>query len=536
MLTLSCAQNKFDEEAIYAEDILVSVCAGLVTVGRNSKVIRLVHYTTQGYFERKRSELSPRSKLEIHIEIVKACITYLELDDLRSDELTRGEEHIEVSGKLRASYPFLDYAGGHWGHHARGYTEYHVGDMIYRLLQDCSTLRLACDLIDDTGFRNFGPRPGLTLLIHFGLKHIISHANICGDSCPTCAIRYRDDTLVFLLTERDANWYDSGEAFTGAGSFFELEGKENMVRLLADQGVMVDCSVDSGEFLLTRSLLKYSGAERLEPTLTLLQLGATFDLQNITYYTPLMCAIIGGDKWGVRALINARVDVNQKNRRGRDALNYAALARHEAVVTPLLDAGADIHSRDEEGMTALCAACQGGNKNIVKLLLEKGADISAQDRHGRTPVSIATEGGQETLIQLLLNHGTEGHVEDDVDSEAGAVLDKAQLNTVWDFFSRDHEVGSSGHKVIESIRRETIRRGIDKTGPAFLDAYFEHKAKQKNSASVEEHGTESSIRDEALLDAYSKTKATDKDSTSVEEQETASSKPDGSTLRTDRAL
>lgn len=530
MLTLSCAQNKFDEEAIYAEDILVSVCAGLVTVDRNSKVIRLVHYTTQGYFERKRSELSPRSQLEIHIEIAKVCITYLELDDLRSDELTHEEEHIEVSDELRAKYPFLDYAGGHWGHHARGYTEYYVGNMIYRLLQNYSTLRLACDIIDDTGFWNFGPIPGMTLLIHFGLEHLISHVRLCSDSCLTCAIRYRDDTLVFLLTDRDANWYDDGEHFTNAGfSTYELEGKEDIVRLLADKGVMVDFSVDSGEFLLARSLLKYSGAERCEPMLTLLKLGATFDPQNITYYTPLMCAVIGGDKWDVYDLLDVGVDVNEKNQRGRDALNYAALARHEAVVIPLLDAGADIHSRDEEGMTALCAACQGGNRNIVKLLLKKGADISVQDTYGRTPVSIATEGGQETLIQLLLNHGIEGHVEDDVDSKAGVEINRAQFRIMWDFLSRDYEVGSSNHKIVESVRRDSIRLGLDKTVPAFLAACFEH------TTSFEEHGTESSIPDEAFLDAYSKTKATEKDSTSAEEQETASSKPDDSTLRTDRA-
>ena len=34
------------------KDVLVSVCAGLVTIDRESNIIRLVHYTTEEFFER----------------------------------------------------------------------------------------------------------------------------------------------------------------------------------------------------------------------------------------------------------------------------------------------------------------------------------------------------------------------------------------------------------------------------------------------------------------------------------------------------
>ena len=37
---------------LFEEAILVSVCAGLVTIEPQSRIVRLIHYTTQQYFER----------------------------------------------------------------------------------------------------------------------------------------------------------------------------------------------------------------------------------------------------------------------------------------------------------------------------------------------------------------------------------------------------------------------------------------------------------------------------------------------------
>lgn len=497
-LAVQPGEKNFNEEAVDAGDELVSVCAGLVTVDRESQIIRLVHHTTQHYFERVRSEMSPRSQLDIHIEMAKACITYLEFDDFESEGFTHGEKYIEVSDQLRSRYPFLDYAGRYWGHHARGYTEYHVGNMIVRLMESELRIRLACDLIDDTlGTWDFGPMPALTVLVHFGLTHIVSET-VRFDENPDlkCAIRYRHETLVFFLVEQSADWHDSGEYIGRAEcSPFNLEGNEAMVRLLADKGVMVDFGVDNGGFLFIWSSFKSMDVEG-EPMRTLLELGAKFDPQNITYYTQLMCAVLGGDIFDVRNLLAGGVDVNEKNQRGRDALIYAALARHEAVVKSLLEAGADVHSRDEDGMTALCAACQGGNKKIVKLLLEHGADIAAQDRCGRTPISIATESGHASLSLLLDGQGSDGHSEHEVEGTE-ATMNEAQIGALLHLFIRDRDVGLPGNKLVEAARRGALKLGLDKTLPPIVDAYLKERAKKKDSGRVEEEQTEPSKSDDS---------------------------------------
>ena len=482
MLTPTHAQANFDEEAIYPEDVLVSVCAGLVTVDRKSHVIRLVHYTTQDYFDHVRSEMFPI----VQAEITEACLSYLLLDDFDSDEFTRGEGHIEVSNELHSRYPFLEYAGRHWGHHARGYTEYWVGEMIYRLVGSELRCHLACDLIDDSGIKNFGPRPTLTILVYFGLEHTINLLpNLDADPCPTCAIRYREDIIVFFLVERDTYLHDTGELFPLSLSFFELEGNEDMVRLLADKGITMDLSVDNGEFLFNMSWLK-SGTEGREPMLTLLELGATFNPQNITYYTPLMCTVIEwGNSFNILKLLRSGVSVSEKNEHGRDALIYAALARHEAVVRPLLEAGADVDSRDEYGMTALSAACEGGNAEIVKVLLEHGADVSAQDKDGRTPMSIATGSGNAILVRLLRGEGM-----DDYPKRAFIPGTRDRWNAVWHLIKGGDSIGSPEYKPVEVARPGAVRRGYDKTVPAWVDEYLKMKAREKDFISDDEEDPE----------------------------------------------
>ncbi len=512
MLTLESPQKKFDNEGIYSEDRLVSICAGLVAVDRHSQIIRLVHYTTQGYFERLRSEMSSRDRLEIQIEITKTCITYLELDDFECDEYTHGEEHIDVSPELCWEYPFLDYAGKLWGHHARGWAEHHAGDMIYHLLLSYSRLRLACDLIGDSRIRHFGPIPELAVLVYFGLEHLVSHFKNMDESfvnevtCLRCAIRYRDGTLVFFLVERDTDWFDSGKYVTMLSSF-ELDKNETMVRLLADLGAVVDLSVDNGDFLFTRSLVKYPGADRREPISTLLELGATFDHQNITYYTPLMCAVLGGDLWGVLKLLKGGVVVNEKNEHGRDALIYAALARYEKVVRPLLEAGVDVHSRDEYGMTALCAACEGGNLKIVKVLVERGANISAQDKSGRTPISIATEDGHARVIELLRGQGVDPYLQ----SQLVPGMD-APHNLYWHRIKPDGSVSMPQYKPVVPAQPGAPTRGYDEAVPAWVQTYFEgKKAHENDSASDEEQESEPSKSDDSTKDEGQETEPSKSD-------------------------
>ena len=102
---------ELDKENIREIEDMVSVCAGLVTVDEESNIIRLVHYTTQEYFERTQKI----GFLMRRRDIATTCVTYLSLDDFETGFCPTDEEFEE---RLRSN-PLYDYAARNWGHHAR---------------------------------------------------------------------------------------------------------------------------------------------------------------------------------------------------------------------------------------------------------------------------------------------------------------------------------------------------------------------------------------------------------------------------------
>lgn len=75
---------------------MVSACAGLVTSDEESRIIRLVHYTTQEYFERTQTSWFPNAQ----DDITKVCITYLSFNIYKRGFCQAGiefEERLEVN-------------------------------------------------------------------------------------------------------------------------------------------------------------------------------------------------------------------------------------------------------------------------------------------------------------------------------------------------------------------------------------------------------------------------------------------------------
>ena len=99
--------TEFDPENLLSPRSQIDVCAGLVVIDPRSQIIRLVHYTTQEYFDKKRSRLFE----DAEIDISTACLTYLSYDFF-----TEFPGEGLVSETLR-SHPFLGYAAFSWVFH-----------------------------------------------------------------------------------------------------------------------------------------------------------------------------------------------------------------------------------------------------------------------------------------------------------------------------------------------------------------------------------------------------------------------------------
>jgi hypothetical protein len=110
-LAVEINESQLDKDNIPQVEDIVSVCAGLVTVDEESSIIRLVHYTTQEYFDRTRGKWFPTADTNI----ATICVTYLSFDEFESG-ICQNDEHFEE--RLRSNQLY-NYASHNWGYHAR---------------------------------------------------------------------------------------------------------------------------------------------------------------------------------------------------------------------------------------------------------------------------------------------------------------------------------------------------------------------------------------------------------------------------------
>ena len=158
---------ELDEDNMPDVEDVVSVCAGLVAVDEESKIIRLVHYTTQEFLERVRLEWSPNAPQEI----ASTCLIYLSLESFRCGSCNSDSEFEE---RARKSI-FLDYAARHWAEHVRPIEET-VSELALAFLRDgdlvsCNTQVISVGNYKYSGYSQIFPQAttGLHLSARFGL-------------------------------------------------------------------------------------------------------------------------------------------------------------------------------------------------------------------------------------------------------------------------------------------------------------------------------------------------------------------------------
>jgi hypothetical protein len=111
-----------DDGDLTNEDDLISVCAGIVTIDRESGIVRLVHYTTQQYLEKHLMELN----LKVRVDVARGCLSYLNLDVFRKP--CNLQDRTTLIGRLE-KYPFVGYAVMYWPDHIRGELEEALKDV-----------------------------------------------------------------------------------------------------------------------------------------------------------------------------------------------------------------------------------------------------------------------------------------------------------------------------------------------------------------------------------------------------------------------
>jgi hypothetical protein len=232
-------------------DDIVSVCAGLVVVDQESAVIRLVHYTTQEYFERISSRLNPNGQLEI----AKTCLTYLSFSVFESGSCATDEEFEE---RLH-QHELLDYAAKHCGEHARS-VEAKVASLACTLVTHSGIFSCAAQVLfvhsyKYSGYSGSNPAvTGLHWIARFGLCDVakeflrrkedktcaVNAMDSNGEGSLMYAVKHGHCAMAEFLLDKGADVNAQGGRFGNALQAASSGGHEAVVKLLLDKGAGVN--------------------------------------------------------------------------------------------------------------------------------------------------------------------------------------------------------------------------------------------------------------------------------------------------------
>ncbi|KAL6799179.1 ankyrin repeat-containing domain protein [Trichoderma sp. SZMC 28013] len=412
--------------------LMVSVCAGLVTVDEHSDVIRLVHYTVQEYFEQTWGTWFPNAQTDI----AKTCITYLSFDIFKAGaSLT--DEVFEAKIQLNILY---DYAACNWGHHVRIASDSDVNLLAVDFLESeatASTWKQAMQIYErsfwyDKKVKNIG---GPHMAAYFGLEEPMKallkkhepDSIVQGWTPMHWASLGGHGTIVKLLLENDAHPDGWEEKWTPLKLAVEndhtvvmkllLEGGANPNdRDLDDylEHASKTGNIDMAKLLFrwcdyqpNRRYLLHIATQRGHEAMMTLLLDEGFDLesQDEEGWTPLQHAAANGHEAVVKLLLQKGANPESKNKGGQTPLFEAAKNGHDAILRLLLQKGANLDIKDKWGRTPLLQAMDFGHEAVTKLLLENGANLLEVPVDSDTPLIIASRNGDYQMVKLLLEHG-----------------------------------------------------------------------------------------------------------------------------------
>ena len=433
-LAIEPGDTSFQEDSIVDEELLVSVCTGIITVQKESGVIGLVHYTAQQYFERTAERYFP----EARHEIVRTCLDYLSLDEFDKGPCRAKKE---LDARLD-SWPLLRYVAQYWAEHtslkkpprqsttsmtnrSAGFLSHQADDLPRRQDQKFSVTRvvpLSSEQIDNP------PSPDWQAPLHSGISKRLGNevGRSPGDLLNPESSNLESITRFLSQGAKVASFLEVAALRT------DFRAPDVLIHLRTFPPTLSALSVCAiFNLKITAQNILYTGADvsirdsyRRTPlhyaalygheamALLLLEFRADVAAQDVWNATPLHQAVIRGHEAVVRILLDKGADVAAADADGYTPLHHAVVLDSHAVTKALIDCGADVNVESPDKVTPLHLSIGNSPEAVTRLLLDMGADVNAKDGHGKTPLHLTVIRGSQ-LAPLLLEHGADLSMKDD---------------------------------------------------------------------------------------------------------------------------
>jgi len=117
-------------------------------------------------------------------------------------------------------------------------------------------------------------------------------------------------------------------------------------------------------------------------------------------------------------LATRKIDVNQRDTSGRDALAQAVAGGHLEIAGMLLAAGANLSTRTEEGNSLLILAVSAQRPEMVNYLLQRKVALDTRNSSGDTALILAAGNGQLRIVEMLIDAGADLKIRNNDDFNA----------------------------------------------------------------------------------------------------------------------
>lgn len=124
--------------------------------------------------------------------------------------------------------------------------------------------------------------------------------------------------------------------------------------------------------------------------------------------------------------LESGIKVRSGGGQGGTPMHWMAFNGDVAGVRQLIVAGADIDDRVQSGSTPLHLAAYNGHTAVARLLVEHGAKVNAKTKAGITPLDWAQRNGHEEVAMLLIAHGGKGSIPEKGGDKAPTNLHKGE--------------------------------------------------------------------------------------------------------------
>ena len=402
LLAVNPGDLTLDEDSILQPKVIVESCLGLVIVDDESATVGLVHYALQEYLRERRPGFPSPQEIESHI--TKVLLTYLTLHEAGdSFEISEDPDHQGLESPPGRLYPsLLDYAAGHWGHHAQltSVSQYEAEALVYLKSSRYIVRPMQSPTLTERVVRNH-----VTSHMKAGKQSKISVSGRTGLHV-TAEFGLVDLMEILLRDGLNINARD----YNGNTSLHEavIKGQRAAVRRLVDRFAEVDVYNGDSNTPLYLAVVR-SDHEMVE---VFLEAGADSEVSCMDGWSPLHKAADNGDVRTASLLLTRQASVVNASMRGLVALHRAAGRGHLAMMHTLINAGTPVDVMTFDQWTPLHGASSSGMHEAVKLLLDLGAEVNKLSLDKRSPLHRSCRGGHYLTTLALLNEGADPLIRD----------------------------------------------------------------------------------------------------------------------------